>query len=139
VGASLIRSIADGRFTLQDRFELPPDVTDASSSCALSKLPRGIDGSLETCGSCPARGGRPRGGIGGSPVRGALAGMGVAQIYKLALKLAPAVEQSGSLAEDDLGLTKRRAGAHSRVDDERKTMYFNWRARASRLCTRAGT
>ena len=57
----------------------------------------------------------------------------------LALKLAPAVEQSGSLAEDDLGLMKRRAGAHSRVDDERKTMYFNWRARASRLCTRAGT
>lgn len=61
-----------------------------------------------------------------------------ANIY-LALKLAPTVEQSGSLAEDDLGLTKRRAGAHSRVDDERKTMYFNWRARASRLCTRAGT
>ena len=69
MGASLIRSIADGRFTLQDRFELPPEVTDASSSCALSKLPRGIGGSLETRGSCPARGGRPREGIGGSPVR----------------------------------------------------------------------
>ena len=69
MGASLIRSIADGRFTLQDRFELPPEVTDASSSCALSKLPRGIGGSLETRGSCPARGGRPREGLGGSPVR----------------------------------------------------------------------
>ena len=88
MGASLIRSIADGRFTLQDRFELPPDVTDASSSCALSKLPRGIGGCLETRRSFPARGGGPRGGIGGSPVRRRSPEWVLRKFIHLALKLA---------------------------------------------------